>query len=116
MNLTTPKGAKKIVRTKGYTVSFEGKMVRAFGTIQDITEEVINKQNLNKAEALFKTAFENAGVGMAIINDKGEYIDVNNAYINFIGYSKQELSSMRIFDVTDDAYGALDKNHLKTLS
>lgn len=116
LNLTTPKGIKKIVRTKGYTVTFEGKMVRAYGTIQDITEEVINKQNLNKAEALFKTAFDNAGVGMAIINNKGEYIDVNNAYINFVGYSKQELSNMRIFDVTDDAYGALDKVHLQELS
>lgn len=116
LNLTTAKGVKKIVRTKGFTVSFEGKMVRAYGTIQDITEEVINKQNLGKAEALFKTAFENAGVGMVIINKEGQYIDANNAYINFIGYSKQELGSMRIFDVTDAEYSALDKIHLQELT
>lgn len=116
LNVTTAKGVKKTLRTKGFTISLEGKMLKAYGTIQDITEEILNKQNLDKAEALFKTAFDNAGVGMVIINHNGEYIDANKAYSNFIGYSKQELSSMRIFDVTDDAYAALDKVHLQELT
>jgi len=55
---------------------------------------------LLKSEALFRTAFENAAIGVCMVDNKGNFINVNETLCRIIGYSKSELVKMNIADVT----------------
>lgn len=48
----------------------------------------------NDGAKIWKTAFENTALGMAVVYPNFEYIDINNAYGDIIGYTKDELFSM----------------------
>jgi two-component system, cell cycle sensor histidine kinase and response regulator CckA len=48
---------------------------------------------------LFRTTFHRAGVGMAIVDRQGRYIDSNAAMQKMLGYTAEELASLAFTDV-----------------
>jgi diguanylate cyclase (GGDEF)-like protein/PAS domain S-box-containing protein len=48
----------------------------------------------NDGARIWKTAFENTALGMAVVTPEFKYIDINKAYGDIIGYSKDELFTM----------------------
>jgi PAS domain S-box-containing protein len=61
------------------------------------------------AEArLFSTAFENAPVGMALVDCEGQRLRVNTAFCVMLGYSEEELLQRRTQDITDPGEFAED--------
>jgi len=46
---------------------------------------------------LFHSIFEEAGIGMAIINKKAELVKFNKVFKNIFGYSRDELYKKNIF-------------------
>jgi PAS domain S-box-containing protein len=62
-----------------------------------ITERKQNQEKLRESEERFRSLFDNSGVVMLIIEpDSGRIMDANPAAIDFYGYSRQQLSSMKI--------------------
>lgn len=62
------------------------------GSVMDITEHTNNNQALQLSEHRFRTLFEHAAVGVAIINTKtGHFLDINQKYCDFLGYTKLEM-------------------------
>ena len=57
----------------------------------DETERKKSEQALKESEARFRTAFENAAVGMVLVNLDGVYVEVNTAMARIIGYTQAEL-------------------------
>ncbi|HOZ30398.1 MAG TPA: response regulator [Bacteroidales bacterium] len=55
---------------------------------------------LTKSESLFRTAFENAAIGVCMVDNKGNFLSVNETLCRITGYSKSELVKMNIVDVT----------------
>jgi PAS domain S-box-containing protein len=55
---------------------------------------------LQKSEELFRSIFEHANAGMNTITFEGHYLQVNPAFCRFIGYSREELSELCVFDLT----------------
>jgi diguanylate cyclase (GGDEF)-like protein/PAS domain S-box-containing protein len=51
-------------------------------------------------QSLFEATFEHAPVGMSYNDSDGRYLRVNRAYCRMVGYSEQELLSMRFQDIT----------------
>lgn len=47
-----------------------------------------------------KDIFNHAYNGIAVINLKGEWIEINNSFCNLLGYSKQELNNLTFKDIT----------------
>lgn len=47
-----------------------------------------------------KDIFKHAYNGIAVINLKGEWIEINNSFCNLLGYSKQELNNLTFKDIT----------------
>lgn len=47
----------------------------------------------------FKSAFDFSGIGMALVSPEGNILDVNNAFCNFIGYTKPELLEYNFLDL-----------------
>ena len=57
----------------------------------DITELEETSMELSYAELLIQSVFNTTSFGISITDAQGEYMDVNAAYCNFFGYSKNEL-------------------------
>lgn len=61
-------------------------------------DEVIGK--LERSETLFRTAFENAPIGVALVSPDGHWLQVNQALCNMLGYRPEELIGRTFQEVT----------------
>jgi two-component system, sensor histidine kinase and response regulator len=58
---------------------------------------------LAEREAYFRAIFENTGVGIINRDKDRRVLDVNPAYLEFIGYSREELEQMPAYTTSDPA-------------
>jgi len=68
-----------------------GKPHHMIGTNLDITELRQAEESLRASEARFRSIFEHAPIGMAIVSIEGRWLSVNNAICDILGYDKREL-------------------------
>jgi len=91
------------VRYMFQTVSFEydieNHISRYFGSLQDITEWKMKEENLRQSEERYKSFFENSLDGKSLTSLDGK-VNVNKAFAQMLGYSKDELSTQRWSDIT----------------
>ncbi len=76
-------------------------------TVRDITRRVQVSNELDKSEARFRVAFNQAAVGLAHVAPDGRWLMVNQKLCEIAGYTAQELLQMTYHDVThaDDQDG-----------
>jgi PAS domain S-box-containing protein len=55
---------------------------------------------LAASESRFRSSFENAAIGMAIVSLDGEWLQVNRALCNMTGYTTEELKGIRFQQIT----------------
>ncbi|MEP3246668.1 MAG: PAS domain S-box protein [Sneathiella sp.] len=55
---------------------------------------------LRESEQYNRMLFEQSPIGLALNHATGEYVDVNPAYAQILGYSADELNGMSLWDVT----------------
>ena len=68
-------------------------------------EILIKKQatKLFKTELQFKTIFEQAGIGIAVVEiETGRFLEINNHFCTMLGYAENELKKMTFKQVTFD--------------
>jgi PAS domain S-box-containing protein/excisionase family DNA binding protein len=58
---------------------------------RDVTERRHLEDALRANEERFRSAFEDAGIGMAIVDVDGGLVHVNSAFCTLVGYTKEEL-------------------------
>lgn len=68
--------------------------------IQDVTKRVELEQAFREREEFFRGTFENAAVGMVLVDLKGKAVKVNSSICEIMGYSEKELLQKNIYDVT----------------
>ena len=68
--------------------------------IRDITERYESREALNISESRFKSYVENAPSGIFITDEKGRYLEVNQAASEITGYRIPQLLTMTIQDIT----------------
>jgi PAS domain S-box-containing protein len=63
-----------------------------------------------EAEERFRSAFENAAIGMSMTSTEGRFLRVNRALCEMTGYSEDELTGRAVHDVThpDDVEADVD--------
>lgn len=68
--------------------------------VQDITESKAAQEALRLSEERFRTVFNNAASGMVTLSPEGRFLEVNEAFCNFTGYSREELLRLRVREIT----------------
>jgi PAS domain S-box-containing protein len=68
------------------------------------------ESHLRDAEARFRSIFESAPIGEAIVAPDGQFLDVNDALCSIIGYTERELRALTFQDIThpDDLHADLE--------
>lgn len=91
-------------------------------SIINMTEQKLLENQLMEKEALFQTVFEQAPVGISITKkDENLYANtskgtsVNQAYIDILGRSREELATLHWTDITHPDDLAADTEHLRQL-
>jgi two-component system, sensor histidine kinase and response regulator len=77
-----------------------GQLVAWQGVYLDISERKAVEDALAASEARFRTAFENAPIGMALVHPDGSFLLGNHALCVMLGYSEEELLGTTFQEIT----------------
>jgi PAS domain S-box-containing protein len=66
----------------------------------DITEQKLTEAALRESEAKFRSAFDISAVGMSMCGVQGQFLQVNPAFCQMLGYSEAELLTKTFRDIT----------------
>ena len=66
----------------------------------DTGSRIVVQKALRESEQRFQGAFEQAGVGMALVDLSGRWLQVNPALCDFLGYTSSELIAANVQSVT----------------
>ncbi|MDQ6806079.1 MAG: EAL domain-containing protein [Actinomycetota bacterium] len=90
--------------------------LRGFGKItRDLTERRANESALRVSEERFRRSFDQALIGMMIIDLQGRYERVNDAFCAIVGYSHEQLTGLSRERITHPDDTANDAAALRTL-
>ena len=99
--ITTRDGTVRWVAEQGRAVADgAGRDVLLEGYIFDATERKAVEQALRAGEAQFRAVFEEAPIGMALMNMDGYLVSTNLALQAMLGYSEEELAGTIFSQVT----------------
>jgi diguanylate cyclase (GGDEF)-like protein/PAS domain S-box-containing protein len=70
------------------------------GNLHDITERKQAEEALREAHERFRSAFENAPIGMGMSDIEGRILRANSAYGRIVGYPADQLCGMNVHDLT----------------
>ncbi len=79
---------------------------------QDISDRIEMEDALQLSNETFRSAFDHSGIGIALIDPKGHFLDANGALSKFTGFSKKELLKMNFLQLTHPEDNAADQNLL----
>jgi PAS domain S-box-containing protein len=83
--------------------------------IEKFIEE--SKIKLDFSEHKFKLLFELSPLGMAMVDyETGEFLEVNEALLNFTGYTKEEFLQLSFWDITPKKYEAQEREQMNALN
>ena len=93
-----------------------GQVVGRVASFHDVTDAVRTTEALRHSESLFKASFDDAPVGIALVDHvMRKPFRVNRAMCDLLGYSADELVAMRFDDITypdDNGTGEQISSHL----
>ncbi|MDB6110769.1 MAG: multi-sensor hybrid histidine kinase, partial [Pedosphaera sp.] len=72
--------------------------------VNDIAERKAAEEALRKSEEKFKELYELSPLGMAQVNWDGSFVQVNSAFANIVGYTREEVTRLTYWDVTPREY------------
>jgi len=95
-----PNGEIRHVVSRGEPVfDRQGQVIKLMGTLTDITSRKQLEQQVRENEELFRRAFDNAPIGVALIHPTGQFLRVNRYYCDLLEYQQDELLQMSFQDL-----------------
>ncbi|MBD2541139.1 PAS domain S-box protein [Coleofasciculus sp. FACHB-SPT36] len=67
---------------------------------EDITERVRAEEALRESEERFRKFFEEAPIGISVVDINGRLVKMNKTYCEMLGYPEQELSQLTFTEIT----------------
>ena len=99
--IVRPDASVRWIHDRAFPVrTASGEVYRIVGTAEDITERKKLEEDLRKSEAELRVTFENAAIGVALVDAEGHCLKSNRALRQLLGYSKEELRGMVFTEFT----------------
>ncbi|TKJ21429.1 MAG: hypothetical protein CEE43_09815 [Promethearchaeota archaeon Loki_b32] len=102
------------VETKGKFLKENSQITGAIFVSRDITERKNALQKIQKSENKYRTLFESSTDGIYSTDMEGHFIEVNEAFIKMLGYSRENLLKMHNREVTPKKWHEIEDNMLFT--
>jgi PAS domain S-box-containing protein len=77
---------------------------------QDITERKRAEDSLRESEIKYHGLYDSTQDGIAMADIKGHFIECNRAFLDMLGYSKQEIKSMTYQQTTPVKWHEMERN------
>jgi PAS domain S-box-containing protein len=114
--IVRPDGELRMIHARGEIVLDEsGRPAVVHGTCQDVTENHRVEDQLRAAEQLFRRAFDDAPIGMALIDLDGRWLRLNRSLCQMLGRSEQQLRTTELNELSHPEDRRLDRPLIKEL-
>jgi len=100
IKITTAQGNELWTRVIGHAEFENGVCKRLYGTFQDIDSQKRMREEFEIGEQQFRSAFENATIGMALVSLNGNWVKVNQVICDLLGYTREELTTLTFQQIT----------------
>ena len=111
-----PDGDVRLVHARGEVAhDAEGHVVSVHGTCQDVTESRRVEDALRAAEQLFRRAFDDSPIGMALIDLEGRWLRLNRALAQMAGRTEADLRSTTLGALSHPEDTELDRPLIREL-
>lgn len=84
--------------------------------VQDISDRRMTERILEESEERFRSAFQNAPIGMAILDPAGHWLRVNPALCEMLGYGEEEMVGRGIKEMVEEEDGEAECSRMAQLS
>lgn len=82
---------------------------------RDITESKRTGEALRESEQRFRSCFEDASIGMALVGIDGRWLRANRSLCGIVGYPQEELSKLTFQDITHPDDLEVDLRYVRRL-
>jgi PAS domain S-box-containing protein len=82
------------------TLGRDGKPETVVGLVHFVAEPTRPQQTVTLGQRWFQAFFENSLDGILLMDDLGRYVDGNPAVCQWLGYSREELRQLNVWDIT----------------
>jgi two-component system cell cycle sensor histidine kinase/response regulator CckA len=114
--IVRPGGDLRMIHARGEIVlDDEGRPAIVHGTCQDVTDSRRVEDALRATEQLFRRAFDDAPIGMALIDLDGGWLRLNRSLCQMLGRSEQQLRTSQLNELSHPEDRRLDRPLIKEL-
>ena len=82
----------------------QGNKIYNQGLLVDITRRKLAEEELQRSEEKFRRIVETAGEGFILMDEDLKITEVNDAYCNMLGFSREEILGKTPFDLAIDEF------------
>ncbi len=93
----------------------DGKVVESRSAVVDITKRKRAEEALRASEEKYRAVFDNAGIGINLLDRDGRILQVNQSLLDMLGYSEEELHQLTFLDITHPEEREISKRNLEAL-
>lgn len=103
-------GSERLVEARADFLVRDGERVALIAAIRNVTERHAAMSALRDSEERFRSSFDHAPIGMALVALDGRFLQVNRALCELVGYTEQEMLGKSSQDIVhpDDLADALE--------
>jgi PAS domain S-box-containing protein len=102
MRVISKSGKKRYLLYHNYLFENDGSKAYVIGFAQDITDRVRAEEALKSSMDTFSSVFNHSGIGIALVDTDGKWLDANPVVCNITGYEKEELLRMNFREITHE--------------
>ena len=94
-------GRRIPVEVHAQALDYKGR-VAVLSTVRDMTERKSAEEALRQSEERYRTLFENSRDAIYITSREGEFLDVNQSWLDLFGYTREEMIGLNVHKIYVD--------------